>query len=326
MSSQEFDPTNQAPVVEQIPHSGVYGFEKPVHEFVNTSLAEADAQGLIETPATPEALVDMPNDPARYVERRHTEHRLENPSKLKRTIVGVGTAAIAIAGVAFGISKLNNHEQEQGTIQGQETSQSLNPKPSPEKPIVQETGVGVQVHTFEDLNVAATPKLTSEAEKPVMASEYTPEEAYKRLMADINVYLLGAQAFDDKLYETPESKAKGEVIWSNIFGDADMQAHNKTGSSIKAARLRGDVGSIFKEFYDEDGEPYVKEVIATWHETTEMTGPIVQNGPDTWTIPTSLYIESNFHELDSRMDAPEPPSQVNIVMQVIDGQYFLTRL
>ena len=58
MSNQEHssnNPTSSAP--EQIQHSGVHGYEKPVREFDKTSLAEATEQGLIETPDTIAPLV-----------------------------------------------------------------------------------------------------------------------------------------------------------------------------------------------------------------------------------------------------------------------------
>lgn len=58
MSNQEYDPSNNQPVGEKIPHSGVHGFEKPVREFDKTPMADAIDQGRLKTeaPDTPAAL------------------------------------------------------------------------------------------------------------------------------------------------------------------------------------------------------------------------------------------------------------------------------
>lgn len=56
MSNQESSPNNPSSAPEQIPHSGVHGYEKPVTEFDKTSLRDAHEQGLITTPETPAAL------------------------------------------------------------------------------------------------------------------------------------------------------------------------------------------------------------------------------------------------------------------------------
>ncbi len=57
MSNQEFNPNeNPGATEEQIPHSGVHGFEQPVTDFDKTSLRDAHEQNLIKTPETPAAL------------------------------------------------------------------------------------------------------------------------------------------------------------------------------------------------------------------------------------------------------------------------------
>lgn len=58
MSTNEQYPVNDGgnSTSEQIPHSGVHGFETPVTEFDNTSLQDAHDQGLLEVPENPSSL------------------------------------------------------------------------------------------------------------------------------------------------------------------------------------------------------------------------------------------------------------------------------
>lgn len=88
MSDRESTPNDTSgSVEEQIPHSGVYGYEKPVTEFDNTTLHEAHEQGLLETPENPSHLIE-PQTPV-------------NPNK-KRKLTRKQRITIGVAGAALG--------------------------------------------------------------------------------------------------------------------------------------------------------------------------------------------------------------------------------
>ena len=98
MSNQEFTPNeNPGSVEEQIPHSGVYGYEKPVTEFDNTTLHEAHEQGLLETPENPSNLVETPVNP----------NKKRKLTRKQRITIGVTAAALGST-VPFGLAMALN--------------------------------------------------------------------------------------------------------------------------------------------------------------------------------------------------------------------------
>lgn len=94
MATQEQYPKsdNDSATQEQIPHSGVGGYEQPpARQFDNTTLPEAVAQGLIETPTSPAPL--MP--PA----------EVEMPKRSWKKPAAAGALALTVLAGAFGIGR-----------------------------------------------------------------------------------------------------------------------------------------------------------------------------------------------------------------------------
>jgi hypothetical protein len=98
MSNQEFNPNNNpGSVEEQIPHSGVHGYEKPVTEFGSTTLHEAHEQGLLETPENPSPLIETPINP----------NKKRKLTRKQRITIGVTAAALGST-VPFGLAMALN--------------------------------------------------------------------------------------------------------------------------------------------------------------------------------------------------------------------------
>lgn len=73
---------------EQIPHSGVGGYEQPVNDFDKTSLQDAVDQGLLTTPESPAPLVRTQSPEAKPSRRRLTA----------KERIGLGLAAFGLVG------------------------------------------------------------------------------------------------------------------------------------------------------------------------------------------------------------------------------------
>lgn len=113
MTNQEFGPNDNSNVRRKLPHAGGSNVppevrERPVHEFDNTPLDEAERMGYLEAPdAVPENLTKEEMDAVReYRARKAAEtHETRGMSgKTKGTIAGLAAAAVAVG--AFGASKV----------------------------------------------------------------------------------------------------------------------------------------------------------------------------------------------------------------------------
>lgn len=82
---------------EQIPHSGVGGYEQPVNDFDNTSLQDAVDQGLLETPESPAPLV-APQTTETKPSRRRLSVKEKAGLALAALGLGVGGTYLATQG------------------------------------------------------------------------------------------------------------------------------------------------------------------------------------------------------------------------------------
>lgn len=100
MSNYEPNPSDQSPIGEKIPHSGVHGFEKPVTEFDKTTLRDAHAQGLIKTPETPASL--------------HQAQEKKDFPTWARYMIGSVAASIVLGGgaVAYQMKRANDFVED----------------------------------------------------------------------------------------------------------------------------------------------------------------------------------------------------------------------
>lgn len=121
MATQEQPPkSDNSTTQEQVPHSGVMGYEQPpARQFDNTTLSEAVAQGLIETPTSPEPLMSPTEAPA----------ELESPKRSwnQQRMIAAGALGLTLAAAAFGIGKATN---------GNETNSEPRTEPSVSAPAV----------------------------------------------------------------------------------------------------------------------------------------------------------------------------------------------
>ncbi len=100
MSNNEFTPDNSS-VGEQLPHSGVHGFEQPVREYKETTLREAVDGGLISTPEDVTSLID--NTPATEAKtQKDTQDLSPAPAETGTKRIGLKTKiGLFVAGLGL---------------------------------------------------------------------------------------------------------------------------------------------------------------------------------------------------------------------------------
>lgn len=138
---------------EQIPHSGVGGYEQPVNDFDNTSLQDAVDQGLLETPESPAPLVSP------SAETKPSRRRLTVKEKL-----GLGLAGLGLVGGGAYLATHGGDSDER----------------SPERPVATATG-----------NPGETPTTTpsSEVEPTAEPSDPYAETSWRETLTPDQVIL-----------------------------------------------------------------------------------------------------------------------------------------
>ena len=150
MSNHDQTPRNSnSSAPEQVPHSGVHGYERPVDEFDNTTLAEAHEQGLLTTPDTAarlagEAQVDTQTTtvPPRQVgERRNTKESLP---WYKKTVTKITGTVLGLVGVGVGVAVATQGSDNTAPVTPEQTNSApadgetpANNETSPEEITVQ---------------------------------------------------------------------------------------------------------------------------------------------------------------------------------------------
>lgn len=243
MSHQEHQPTDQSPVGEQIPHSGVHGFEKPVTEFDKTTLRDAHEQGLIKTPETP---AELHNDQ-------------EKKSGLKKVVAGVaGTAVLAVGGFV-GVKALGGGENSESSPE-QTSSAPANPggnneAVTPESSLVESLDFSLPAEKYID-----NPELLA-TDFMKTFNEWENTGYSKAAANDDKRFTMGTlEAYAAFLNKTSDEKIKQDLLvedWQNnprlvTWYDTSVRVHN-TNTTLA---LKTEVGvdqedlEAYKRFLD----------------------------------------------------------------------------
>lgn len=232
---------NPNPVTEQVPHSGVHGYERPVFDF-DGNLEDALSQNNLHVERDEQGnMILVPNslgehrDPTKTTPTEAHSPLLspEKPQK-KSSLIKIGGAigAVVLAGgAAFGIGAMNGGEEPQRERTGatpstdteSEAPQANETPTTPEDTTAPEISdpendksvlSGIEgIPSDEVINYAATHPILIEGGKP---SAGAARSAVITMGDYFNIYDKSGKL--DQFELTPESAAIGEKILNNIYG------------------------------------------------------------------------------------------------------------
>lgn len=305
---------NPNPVTEQVPHSGVHGYERPVFDFdgnledalsQNNLHVERDGQGNMIL--VPNSLGDH-RDPTKTAPTEAHSPLLspEKPQKKSNlTKIGGAIGAVVLAGgAAFGLGALNGGEEPQKEqASATPSADPENKKPQSDKsPTNSEETTEPEVKDPENdklvlSGIEGTPSeeaINYAATHPILVEggEPTAESAAKAVvtMGDyFNIYLKSGKL--DGFDLTPESTANGDKILNNIYGPLGVRNPMLPQSDFDAlAAERESIASGIRLHGD--------NLVALAR--NEISGQVTQtwlDGNEVWQVPTTDIRTGNWGEL-----------------------------
>jgi hypothetical protein len=235
--SNDFDPTRpKQSIDEQIPHSGVHGFEQPVNEFDNTPLSRAPIHHTLPEGVSTEHL------PAYMLPENKTKAN-------KRPFIIAGTALAGLGlgvGVYFGLGR-TSAASGSNQLPAETSTSSIPFSGSSEQPSVAKTPTTVNPELYSGRVNPETLVNMSQAELTQLMQiktndAKTPDEFSRRVIQNLDTWanagmtpneLSVASADNPRIYGDTVQKKYDEAFGKGLFGNnrdktdqASAIAHN----------------------------------------------------------------------------------------------------